>query len=172
MTENDTAAIPASNDAPVSDHRDKSITHVIGLSPVIHRSPSGTDVVGYATGVRNSQIWIRNGTTYCTSRYATFSAESHIPTLRAAKIAATMITGSSTTVIGGMNPKIAMITNRNTELITKSGIHASTALAGITRRGKYTFDTRFWLPTRLLPEFDTPFENSVHGTSPTNANTG
>ena len=56
------------DDVPVSAQRPKSIAHVAGLSPVIHRKRSGTEDVGYATGVMKSHAWIRNGTTYCTSR--------------------------------------------------------------------------------------------------------
>src|SRR6476619_6488007 len=71
-----------------------------------------------------------------------------------------------------MNPKIAMITNRNTELTKKSGTHPQIAAAGMTSRGKYTLVTRFSLPTRLEPELLVALANSVQGTNPTNANTG
>ena len=59
---------PRTTIVPSSAQREKSITHVIGFSPASQRRFSGIEVVGYATGVRNSHAWIRNGTTYCTSR--------------------------------------------------------------------------------------------------------
>src|SRR4051794_40813762 len=103
VTPNDMATTAQSALTPVIAHREKSITHVIGFSPVSHTRFDGTDVVGYATGVTNNQIWIRNGTTYCTSLYATLRADSHTLTLNAAKIALSITSGSSRAVKGGTN---------------------------------------------------------------------
>src|SRR5687768_13067252 len=119
-----------------------------------------------------SHAWIKKGTTYCTSRYATLSADSHTPTLSEATIADSITKGNSTAVTGGTKPNMAMITNRSADPIRKSGTHANAVPAGITTLGKYTFDTRFWLPTRLLPEAAVALANIVQGTRATNAKTG
>src|ERR1700677_1020678 len=54
--------------------------------------------------------------------------------------------------------------------IKKSTKPTTTLLAGTTRRGKYIFDTRFELVTRLLPLSDNAVEKNCQGSSPQKEN--
>src|SRR5439155_11195517 len=103
-TNTDVASIgPGPFPVPRSAQRNPSTTPAIGFNPYSTRHDSGTRLLGYAIGVANSHICVRNGRTYWTSRYCTFSAENHIPTPNAVAPARSTNSGSvHTATVGTM----------------------------------------------------------------------
>src|SRR5438874_870707 len=89
---------------PVSAHRNPSITPAIGFSPYSHRHLAGTRLLGYATGEASIQNCTRNGSTYPTSRYSAFNAESHSPTPSAVASASNSKGASHIACIPGRSP--------------------------------------------------------------------
>src|SRR5258705_6217680 len=94
-TATDTNSIaPGGSVSPNNAKRNPSTTPAIGFSPYSARQRSGTIELGYATGVANSQNWIRKLIVYRTSRYCTFSADSQRPTPNAVETASRINAGS------------------------------------------------------------------------------
>src|SRR5262245_28115124 len=87
-------------------------------------------------------------------------------------------TSTSTTTTSGTarkphpseTPANAAATASTTNPTAKSTPASPTAESGIRMRGKYTFVTRCWLFTTLMPVSVTADEKNVHGTSPHRTN--
>src|SRR6267143_2940005 len=102
-------------------------------------------------GEANIQIWIKNGTVWLTSRYRTFSAESHRPTPSAVRSARIRQAGKATMAQVGPIANHAIMHSRmrnDKQKSTKGGI---TAARGMINRGKYTLVIRPASPTTLFP---------------------
>src|SRR5690348_16122130 len=106
-----------------------------------------------------------NGTVYCTSRYLTFSAESHNVTAIDVATAKRRKNGSSTACQDGTVPYHAIIATRKTAPIAKSTRPARTGAIGMRSRGTYTLVTSAWFSTMLFVDAVRPFANSSHGSS-------
>src|ERR1051325_1893044 len=92
----------------------------------------------------------RKGTTWRKSRYRTFSAESQSPAPNAAPNASPINTGKAKIRQSGQNRFQSINIASKQSVIRKSAKLVMTDPAGITSRGKYTFEIRFALPIRLL----------------------
>jgi len=77
-------------------HRNPSTAPTIGLRAKSVRQRGPTSPLAYATGVAKNQSWTRKGSACRTSRYATFSADSHRPVPSAAVVASSTNAGSHT----------------------------------------------------------------------------
>ena len=86
------------------DLLDLSRVLTLAMGGVLLADGSLSSVLEYATGVANSQNCEMNGTTYRTSRYSTFNAESHRPTASAVTKANSRNSGSHTMLEVGTMP--------------------------------------------------------------------
>src|ERR1700675_2618134 len=103
------------------------------------------------------------GTMYRKSRYFTLSAHSQSPAPSEAPIANAMKSGSVTTRQSGRNPYQNINSAIRPRVIRKSANAVITELPGTISRGKYTFEIRLALPTRLVLDSLNAVEKNCHG---------
>src|SRR5215472_13621824 len=100
------------------------------------------------------------------SRYSTIKAETHKPIPKEAANASSTNKGRNATFTGGTKRYQTISTARNIAEIRKSTKLVITLLAGTTRRGKYTFEIRLELATRLLPLSERAVAKNCQGRIP------
>src|SRR5262245_36910212 len=113
-----------------------------------------------------------NGTINRKSRYSTMRAAIHKPTPNEAANARRTKTGAKIMFGGGTNSYQIINTTINAAEIRKSTKLVITLAAGMTRRGKYTFEIRFAFVTRLLPLSESAVEKNCHGSIPQKTRSG
>src|SRR5674476_717821 len=106
-----------------------------------------------------------NGTMMRKSRYLTLSAEIHNPAPIAEANATKINNGKVSMRRLGANPYQIISPTRIIPEIRKSTKLTITALAGITRRGKYSFEIIPALLIRLSPAPLNALEKNCHGSS-------
>src|SRR5665647_1445690 len=115
------------------------------------------------TGETYSPNWTTNGTIIRKSRYLTLSAAIHNPAPIAAANATKMNRGRVSMRRLGANPYQTISPTKMIPEIRKSAKLTITALAGITRRGKYTFEIIPALLIRLSPAPLNALEKNCQG---------
>src|SRR5215831_6838895 len=123
-------------------------------------------------GVAKSQICVRNGTAYRTSRYRTFSAASQSPEPSAIASASSSSGGIHKMPHVGALPYASIIPSSTAKARAKSTTPPRTEAIGTASRGKYTLVMIRSLWTRLFDDWVSPFATNVHGTNPTRLKIG
>src|SRR5436190_932866 len=97
------------------------------------------------------------------SRYWTMRAATHNPTPNEAAKASKTKAGKKATWAAGRKRYQPINRTKKTAEMRKSTKLVMTLLAGMTSRGKYTFEIKLELLTRLLPLSDNAVEKNCHG---------
>src|SRR3954447_1518681 len=156
---------------PSSAARSPSSNGATGLSRYNRRTACGTAETPYATGDAYSSSWIRNGSTYCTSRNRTVSAAETNPTPSPSSCTSSMSSGTSASDCTlGSSPRTSRTRSSITTPTAKSSSEASTDAAGRMIRGKYTFVTSAVLPISEMPQRWRVFWNAFQPRYPAKTN--
>src|ERR1700722_25006 len=122
--------------SPCKAQRKPCNAPTIGFNSYIRRQRTGTELIGYATGVAKNQNCTRKFTVWRTSRNLTLSAESHRPAPSEHRITGKTKSGKSTTEAVGVIRKHARNKTSTGKLMAKSSKLAKIAERGASSRGK------------------------------------